>query len=159
MHNIDILRLWQVIRIMSFSCFSAVQGNHILSITDVSLIIWPEFLHFNSHSLCSLSASGWFKNFSRRLSLFYAWVASYHITSTALCSGGQTDSVADASRSWLSLRQQHVTFLDFSGSLSFSNGITHRHTNTHLKKRKYTQCVTMNAWDAKNCTALLKSYT
>lgn len=51
-----------------------IQGNPVLSTTDVSPIIWPDFLHFNSHSLCSLSASSWLKNFSGRLSLFNAWV-------------------------------------------------------------------------------------
>lgn len=47
---------------MSFSSSSAgSKENHIFCVTDVSLIIWPEFLHLNSHSLCSLSASGWLK--------------------------------------------------------------------------------------------------
>lgn len=67
-----------------FLCW--IHENHIFYVRDVSLIVWPEFLHFNSHSLCSLSASGWLENFSRRLSLFYAWALCYHITSTALCS-------------------------------------------------------------------------
>lgn len=67
-----------------FPCW--IQENHIFYVRDVSLIVWPEFLHFSSHSLCSLSASGWLKNFSRRLSLFYAWALCYHTTSTALFS-------------------------------------------------------------------------